>query len=43
MLPPFIESDLVIDIVLDAEGTAVKWKHKVSVLVTDGARRSRQS
>lgn len=42
MLPPFIESDLVVDVVLGAEGTAVKWKHKVSVLVTDGVRRSRQ-
>lgn len=38
----FIESKLVLDIVLGVEGTAMKWKDKVSVLVTDEAGRSKQ-
>lgn len=37
-----IESNVVLYIVLGAEGTAVKWKDKVSVLVTDEAGRRKQ-
>lgn len=32
----------MLDIVLGAEGTAMKWKDKVSVLVTDETGRSKQ-
>lgn len=37
-----IESNVVLYIVLGAEGTAMKWKDKVSVLVTDDAGRRKQ-
>lgn len=42
MQPLFIESNLLLDIVLDAEGTAMKWKAMVSALVTDEAGKSKQ-
>lgn len=42
MLPLLLESDLVLDTVLGAQGTAVKWKDSVSRLVTDEAGRRKQ-
>lgn len=43
MQPLFTESNLVRDIVLGAEGTALKWKDKVFILVIDETGRSKRS
>lgn len=42
MQPLFIESNLVRDTVIGAEGTAMKWKDKVFILVIDETGRSKQ-